>query len=788
MRNLKSIILLSVLIVCPALQTMAEDEGVHRFASYNIRYVNASNGDTGEKLWANRRTYVVQNITGYDFDIVGMEEVTGNNKDAVTGKSQLQDLRDMLPEYNDYSVEREGKSYSYNSIFYKKSKYTELNRGFFYLNEHPSTPGAGWGGEIPRTCIWLHLLDKASGQDFYFVCTHVNYGPTESGIQSAKLIGQRIRALVGQTPMVLVGDFNMDRTTHEEAYRGYASHFYDLALTVPVNQCLPADGPQITATTTEWTPAVRKSTGAEYDYIFYDHMEPLSRHIITEYYPNSGRTVNPSDHYPVLGRFRLQSTQHPTTFKVTDVASFNAALAAVTPEDTILMKEGYYPLTQSLVPACSMTISGGWNASFSAQTGMSHVCATNTSDAVINIPHYYNLELDHIELSSGNSTALNGGGAIFSYGPELTLNDCYIHDNTASNMGGAIVHKGETLSLMNSLFERNSASTGGAVWCQLRDKLLIRGSRFVGNNAASAGAALEATGFAVLDIQRCAFISNTASTRGAVDICPTATPKAAHLLNCSFLNNTLTAKKGLAPVTKLYGGAGLWANMTNIQVPINIGLCTFMGNHTTFTGTADNFAGAAIAVFKGKLCLMDNIILANDQTIGTDAPAWADVYTHSSDVNMWRNTYNLTSLSSEITGWENSISSAFGGTLSNGRYLPQVNEDGSYSVYQKTLASYNFACLPANQRLCESAFTYDLNGDGAISGSVTRDQLNNQRAVQSCIGAVEYANESRDIDNIIVNNIPVDGRIYSLAGQYMGTDINALPQGIYIINGKKILR
>ena len=43
MRNLKSIILLSVLIVCPALQTMAEEVGVHRFANYNIRFVNASN-------------------------------------------------------------------------------------------------------------------------------------------------------------------------------------------------------------------------------------------------------------------------------------------------------------------------------------------------------------------------------------------------------------------------------------------------------------------------------------------------------------------------------------------------------------------------------------------------------------------------------------------------------------------------------------------------------------------------------------------------------------------------
>lgn len=787
MVNRRLYALLFLLMGWGLMQMMAEEAGVHRFANYNIRYVNSSNGDTGEKLWANRRAYVVQNITGFDFDIVGLEEVTGNNKDSVTGKSQLQDLRDMLPGYADYSVEREGKDYSYNSIFYKQSKYTELNRGFFYLNEHPSTPGAGWGGEIPRTCIWLHLLDKASGQDFYFVCTHVNYGPTESGIQSAKLIGQRIRALVGQTPMVLVGDFNMDRTTHEEAYRGYASHFYDLALTAPVNQCLPADGPQITATTTEWTPAVRKSTGAEYDYIFYDHMEPLSRHIITEYYPNSGRTINPSDHYPVLGRFRLQSPNHPTAFYASDVTSFQTALAAATMGDTILLAEGLYSLSQSLTPPCSMVISGGWDVSFTSQIGMSHITASTTTEAVVNIPHYYNLELNHIEISGGNSSSLNGGGAVFSNGPELKFSNCYIHDNTAVNNGGAVVHKGEKLSVYTSVFERNTATNGGAIWGQLRDKIIIRACRFYDNTASSAGGAMEATAFSILDVQQCAFIANTASTHGALDLCPTVAPKGAHLLNSSFLNNTLAAKKGLAPVTKTYGGTALWVDMTYTSVPINIGLCTFMGNHTTFTGTADNFAGAAIAVFKGKLCLMDNIILANDQTIGTDAPAWVDVYMHSSDVNMWRNTYNLTSLSSEITGWENSITSAFGGTLSNGRYLPQVNEDGSYSVYQKTLASYNFACLPANQRLCESAFTYDLNGDGSISGYVAHDQINAPRAIQSCIGAVEY-DDSQDIDNHTVHDIPSDGHIYSITGQYMGKDINALPQGIYIVNGHKIIR
>ena len=33
---------------------------------------------------------------------------------------------------------------------------------------------------------------------------------------------------------------------------------------------------------------------------------------------------------------------------------------------------------------------------------------------------------------------------------------------------------------------------------------------------------------------------------------------------------------------------------------------------------------------------------------------------------------------------------------------------------------------------------YDLNGDGSIGGYVNTDQLNRQRGILSCIGALEY--------------------------------------------------
>ena len=282
----------------------SEEEGVHRFSTFNIRYCNPSNGDTGDKLWANRRTYVGRIVKDYNLDVVGMEEVVGNNQDSLTGKSQLQDLREMLPDYDDWAVEREGRQYEHNVIFYKKDKYALLGKGKFYLNAHPEFPGSGWSTgddeNLPRVLGWVHLQDKASGQDFFFAVTHTNYGATKSGKEACRLIGRRMRELAGDSPVVVVGDFNMRRKDHAEAWRGIASYLSDAALCTQTT-CIPKGN--ITHTASNWLPATDSDcTGSEFDYLFFKRMIPLTRHIITEDY---NRDIAPSDHFPLLVRFKF---------------------------------------------------------------------------------------------------------------------------------------------------------------------------------------------------------------------------------------------------------------------------------------------------------------------------------------------------------------------------------------------------------------------------------------------------------------------------------------------------
>ena len=44
------------------------------------------------------------------------------------------------------------------------------------------------------------------------------------------------------------------------------------------------------------------------------------------------------------------------------------------------------------------------------------------------------------------------------------------------------------------------------------------------------------------------------------------------------------------------------------------------------------------------------------------------------------------------------------------------------------------------------------------------------------------------ISSMIVDQQKDNSSIYDLHGRYMGTDLNALPKGVYIIGGKKIIK
>lgn len=718
----------------------AEEEGVHRFGTFNVRYV-AKNGDTGERLWTNRKDRVLQIVTDYDYDIIGFNEVTGSNKDE-TGATvnQKQDMETYLKQhgYATVAYEREDRQYSWNLVAYKTSKYTCLDHMSFWLSATPYRVSYGWdcGSEnnIYRRCIVMHMQDNTTKEEFYFCATHVNYGLYSSGYNSARVMTDIIREKANGKPVVLVGDINMNRSAHTAAYRGYAAYFMESNLLADENYCLPKTNPSVTFTTNNWTaPGKPGCSGSEFDHIFYNKMHCLSHHIVTETY---GKDVTPSDHFPLLVRFRLEP-EHQTRYVVSSEKELLDAMAAAYPADTIFLTKGTLSLSQPLQLTKSLCLIGGYNKISKQVTADAYttIQLTSTGQSVIQAGDWYSLVMENIIIEGQTITAAAGGGAVCCNGSLLSLSNCQFRDLSAPK-GGAVASSADRSNIDYCVFECNSANNnGGAVLLSANSEVRIFNNIF-SYNTAPAGSAVCILSAETCNIQNNSFIANVATKQGALYAAAYDGLKSINFLNCAFINNTLNAKSGLSTITKYYGGAAVNVNTVNAQQKVNVGHCSMIGNKTTYSGSS-NFTGAALNVFGGNTCVMNCLIVGNSTTMSDGVLKYVDM--DDTKTNLWRNTYNV--YTTNLTDFENTVSATLGGFIAEDGYTPFVTSKKTYQLKQTTLCGYNLKCLPTVQRMCETAFEFDLNEDGTIGGSIMIDMLAYARGVTACIGAVEYTGQ-----------------------------------------------
>ncbi len=172
--------------------------------TYNLRYDNPA--DSGN-LWVQRSSVIAQLIRFHDFDILGTQEGLIN---------MLEDLSEALPEYKRYGIGRaDGKDAGEHSeIFYKKKKFKMLDAGDFWLSETPDTPSLGWDATCcNRICSWVLLKDKKTKTKFYVFDTHYDFQMDSARNESSKLVLRKIKKIVGNKPVIFMGDLNGDNTS-----------------------------------------------------------------------------------------------------------------------------------------------------------------------------------------------------------------------------------------------------------------------------------------------------------------------------------------------------------------------------------------------------------------------------------------------------------------------------------------------------------------------------------------------------------------------------------------------
>lgn len=195
--------ILSVLMIALPAAALAKDPqkpAAINVMSYNVRFGDAKDG-TNE--WYYRLEANIKMFEDQKPDVVGMQEALDY---------QMAFFKEFLDGYKGVGVGRENgkKKGEHMGVFYNTKTMKLLKWGTFWLSETPDKPSKGWDAACFRTATWALLKDKASGNKFFFVDTHLDHVGVVAQEEGLKLIVSRIASINPENlPMILVGDLNV---------------------------------------------------------------------------------------------------------------------------------------------------------------------------------------------------------------------------------------------------------------------------------------------------------------------------------------------------------------------------------------------------------------------------------------------------------------------------------------------------------------------------------------------------------------------------------------------------
>ncbi len=293
MRKIISIVL-AVMVVVASFLTFAfggnvkiksADERVYDnekiiIASYNTA---APWGNLIKGTYSNKRVKLfAQQINNQLPDVLGVQEL--NN-------IWLEKLENYLPQYEYYGVLRGGdeneKKAEMNGIFYLKDKYELLESKTFWISETPDVESKFEGAGCNRTCSYIILKNKSTGEIFAHFNTHLDNASVEAQNLGGTLIVTEIGNVIekyGDIPVAVTGDFNQ-----------YSDGAGCKALTDSgfLNANTTVDDGDNMLTYNNWT---KETVGRPIDFIYVNEKFEVSNYqVVTE----TGANVNVSDHYMI---------------------------------------------------------------------------------------------------------------------------------------------------------------------------------------------------------------------------------------------------------------------------------------------------------------------------------------------------------------------------------------------------------------------------------------------------------------------------------------------------------
>lgn len=255
-------------------------------ASYNIRFDNPADG---ENAWEYRKKDVLSIIKSYDFDIVGLQEVTPSQYSFF----QQQDNFAVIGEYRDIE---NGKGTEASAILYKKDILDCEENGTFWLSKTPDVISRYEGADCIRICTWGKFTHKPSGKKFIHLNTHLDHISEAARVFGAqKIVEFAQQNFPKETLLFLTGDFN------ENEKGKWFSVFENAGFNDSrVISRKPYQGPYGTNTGVIFEKEIPLEEYGRIDFIFSTQHNVEEAHTITY---DSARL--PSDHLPIYAKIKL---------------------------------------------------------------------------------------------------------------------------------------------------------------------------------------------------------------------------------------------------------------------------------------------------------------------------------------------------------------------------------------------------------------------------------------------------------------------------------------------------
>jgi endonuclease/exonuclease/phosphatase family metal-dependent hydrolase len=242
----------------------------------------------GPNGWADRADEAIALVRHLNPDVVGFQEALGG---------QVEDLVEGLPDLDWYGEGRNDGALGgeLSPIFFRRRRFDPVDGGTFWLSETPEKAGSrSWGASHPRIATWLVLHDRWTDVDVVVANTHLDHARSDTRVEQAKVLLERLLPVVADRPLVLLGDLN-DRPD-SPVMRVFTEVLRD-ARAVSAE---PPEGPSTT-----YNGFAGPKDGFLIDHVFVRGALEVRALRVVDDRGEDGRYL--SDHFPVIASLRLDT-------------------------------------------------------------------------------------------------------------------------------------------------------------------------------------------------------------------------------------------------------------------------------------------------------------------------------------------------------------------------------------------------------------------------------------------------------------------------------------------------